>query len=107
MRQSFRFDKQLQKMVPITEQERVQVHAVQQDTIGDTWAPFDGKVYDSKSRLRAAAAAQGLVELGDAQPKPKAPEAPKGIRDTLERQYHILKDMTPETRQNYMRSLDE
>lgn len=50
--------------------------------IGDSMAPvqsmLDGKMYDSKSRLRATYKAAGVVEVGNDVPMtPKKPERPK------------------------------
>lgn len=60
------------------------------DTMQPVQSQLDGKMYDSKSRLRATYRAAGMVEVGnDVKTTPKAPERPKKaeVRASIEKAF--------------------
>lgn len=56
-------------------------HQVMTDEMPATWSPFDGKFYTSKGRLRDAAKAEGLIEVGNEYIGPRSPSYDSGTLD--------------------------
>jgi hypothetical protein len=50
-----------------------------------TWHPCDGKHYDSKSNFRSVTRAHGGTEIGNENPKPRAPEPDRTIKADIAR----------------------
>ena len=71
--------------------------AVYADTIDPTVCDADGKVYDSRSKMRAGAAAAGCVEvsasdLGRSRRSRDTEEYRRKVRDAAEKAYHDLRN---------------
>jgi len=94
------WDESKQALVPADEYQRPQgkrSNLTSPMVIGDTMQPvqsmLDGKMYDSKSSLRATYKAAGVVEIGNdasvTQPKPRARPKPdrKAVKETVSKAF--------------------
>ena len=63
--------------------------AIHSDVMHALYAPFDGKLYDSKSQMNAAAKARGLECVGNdssfLNPAPRETQIPDGLESDLRR----------------------
>ncbi len=66
VRKRYRWCKETQQLVEILPAERCAAPTVYSDTIDATISDADGKVYTSRSKMRAGAAAAGCVEVSKA-----------------------------------------
>lgn len=89
VRGKWRYDSELQKLVPVVEEARPYVHAVIQDTIDATWHPATGQKFESKSAFRRVTKEKGYVEVDDDRTwssigTNKVPEIVGGLREDIE-----------------------
>ena len=89
VRGKWRYDSELQKLVPVVEEVRPYVHAVIQDTIDATWHPATGQKFESKSAFRRVTKEKGYVEVDDDRTwnsigTNKVPEIVGGLREDIE-----------------------
>jgi hypothetical protein len=66
------------------------------DVMDPVQSQLDGKMYDSKARLRRTYKEGGVVELGNDAPLTKAPPPPadeKQIRETVEKSFAAVEKM--------------
>jgi hypothetical protein len=89
VRGKWRYDSELQKLVPVVEEVRPYVHAVIQDTIDATWHPATGQKFESKSAFRRVTKEKGYIEVDDNRTwnsigTNKVPEIVGGLREDIE-----------------------
>lgn len=89
VRGKWRYDSELQKLVPVVEEVRPYVHAVIQDTIDATWHPATGQKFESKSAFKRVTKEKGYVEVDDDRTwnsigTNKVPEIVGGLREDIE-----------------------